>query len=356
MFDLATCRQTIVVASGAEPPVRFSPDGQWLAFGDGQLVPAAGGAVTQPFGSSVQTWEWSAAGEVLGGVTEAGGVVFTTPGGEPQPLLPDGSGVRHLVFAADGSRLAVDRAGAGIQVVDVNSGQALTVFHQPDPALTPEVAGWSPDAQWVLYWRGPVGKEARPLDAAPTDGGPWVNLSDPMPPYTDLISTCGDFVALSVGPGQGMSEGKQILLTGAPEWSFHNLTHDYTRSWFWPACSTDGRWVAVVATPNRAESSNSTAPRALWVLASDGSSRTRVIPGGEDAPEFPRWSRDGQAILVILRSGTEWSSPGSLFLVQIEPSSGKIVSTMGPIGDLGSAPGEGGRQGWAAVTDWYQPA
>jgi hypothetical protein len=356
VFDLGTCRQSVVVASGAEPPVRFSPDGRWIAFGDGQVVPAAGGVVTQPFGSSVQAWEWSAAGDVLGGVTEEGGVVIASPGGEPQTLLPDGSGVGHLAFATDGSRLAVDRAEAGIQVLDLNTGQALTVFHQPDPARTPQVAGWSPDAQWVLYWRGPVGKEARPLDAVPSGGGAWVNLSDPMLPYRDLISSCGDVMALSVGPGLAMSQDKQILLTGPPEWVFHNLTHDYSRSWFWPDCSADGRWVAAVATPNREESSESTAPRALWVLASDGSARRRVIPGGEDAPEFPRWSRDGQAILVVLRSGTDWSSPGALFLLQIEPSSGQMVSTVGPIADLGSAPGDGGRQGWAAVTDWYQPA
>ena len=183
-----------------------------------------------------------------------------------------------------------------------------------------------------------------------------MNVSDPMLPYRDLISSCGDSVAISVGSGQAVSQGKQIVLTGAPEWLFHNLTHDYTRSWFWPACSADGRWVAAVATPNREESSDFTAPRALWVLASDGSARTRVIPGGEAAPEFPRWSRDGQAILVVLRSETTWSSPGTLFLVQIEPSSGEMVKTVGPIADLGSAPGAGGRQGWAAVTDWYQPA
>src|SRR6266508_6087081 len=43
VIDLGTCRQTILVRTGAGPPVRFSPDGRWLAFRDGEVVPSAGG-------------------------------------------------------------------------------------------------------------------------------------------------------------------------------------------------------------------------------------------------------------------------------------------------------------------------
>src|SRR6266516_354666 len=32
VLHLGSCRQAVLVASGAEPPVRFSPDGRWLAF------------------------------------------------------------------------------------------------------------------------------------------------------------------------------------------------------------------------------------------------------------------------------------------------------------------------------------
>ena len=35
------------------------------------------------------------------------------------------------------------------------------------PKLTPEVAGWTPDGRWILYWRGPVSKNGGPLDAVP---------------------------------------------------------------------------------------------------------------------------------------------------------------------------------------------
>jgi dipeptidyl aminopeptidase/acylaminoacyl peptidase len=356
VVDLGTCRQQALVASGAAPPVRFSPDGKWLAFGDGRLVSAAGGAVTRPFGSTVQAWAWSPAADVLAGVTAETGVLTVRPGGRAETLLPEGSGVGHLAFSPDGARLAVDRIATGVQVVDVSGGRARMVFYEPDPTRAPQVAGWSPDGRWVLYWRGRVEEKPVPLDAVPARGGPWVNLFDPVLPYRDFLSACGDRVAMSGGAGPAVSVGKQILLTGAPEWQFHNLTHDYTRSWVWPACSPDGRWVAAVATPNHAEEAGFAAARALWMIAADGSSRQRVIAGGKGAPEYPRWSRDGRALLVVSRSGSQWSSPGSLFLIQVDPDSGRLVRRVGPIADLGAAEGPGGHQEWAAITDWYRPA
>jgi hypothetical protein len=355
VLDLGTCRRAVLVASGAGPPVRFSPDGRWLAFGDGRVVPAAGGRVTRPLGSSVQTWEWSPTEVLLAGVTRETGVLLAGPGGRARSLLPAGSGVGHLAFAPDGKRLAVDRLGVGIQVVDAATGRSATVFHQANPGQAPQVAGWSPDGGWVLFWRSRAEKGAVPLDAVPAGGGDWVNVFDPVLPYGDFLSRCGRRVAVTAGPGQVVSAGKQIVLTGSPTWRFRDLTRDYTRSWIWPACSPDGRWVAAVATPNHEESAGLAGARALWLLASDGSSRRRLIAGGETAPELPRWSSDGRVLLVVLRSGTRWSSPGSLFLVQVDRKSGRMLRRVGPVAELGPAEGPGGHQEWAAVTDWHRP-
>ncbi len=354
VIDLGSCRQTLV-STGAAPPVRFSHDGRWMAFGDGEVVPSAGGEVREPFGSPVKTWEWSPTADVLAGVTARGGVLIAGTEHGATALLPAGSSVGHLAFSPDGRRLAVDRAGQGIQVLDVATGQARTVFRQADAARVPEVAGWSKDGRWILYWRGPVGKKGGPLDAVPSPGGPWVNVFEPVLPYRDFLSSCGSRIALSAGAGQEVSTGKQIVLTGPPDWAFHDLTDDFGRSWFWPACSPDGRWVAATDTYNQKESANQTIPRALWLLASDGSSRRLLVPGTNGALEFPRWSSDGTVILVVLRTGNRWSSPGSLLLVRVNPGSGRLVKLVGPIGDLGSAPGPGGHQLWSAISDWYRP-
>jgi hypothetical protein len=354
VIDLGTCRQTTVVGTGAGPPVRFSADGRWVAFGGGEVVPSAGGDVQRPFGSPVRTWEWSPTAEVLAGVTETGGVLIAGPGRGANALLPGDSRVGHLAFSPDGRRLAIDRVGRGIQVLDVATGQARTVFPQPDAVRVPEVAGWSKDGRWILYWRGPVGKQGGPLDAVPSSGGPWVNVFDPVLPYRDFLSSCGSRIALSAGAGGEVSTGKQVVLTGPPDWAFHDLTDDFSRSWFWPACSPDGRWVAVTDTYNQKESANQTVSRALWLFASDGSSRRLLVPGTNGALELPRWSSDGSVILVVLRSGSRWSSPGSLLLVRVNPKSGRLLKLVGPIGDLGSAPGPGGHQLWSAISDWHR--
>jgi hypothetical protein len=96
-------------------------------------------------------------------------------------------------------------------------------------------------------------------------------------------------------------------------------------------------------------------PLRLWLLTADGSSRRLLVPGTNGALEFPRWSSDGSVILVILRFGSRWSSPESLLLVRVDPSSGRLVKLVGPIGDLESAPGPGGHQQWSAISDWYRP-
>lgn len=309
----------------------------------------------RPFGPPVKSWEWSPATDDLAGMTAAGGVLITGPDRAPHALLPEGSGVGHMAFSPDGRSLAVDRKGRGIQVLDVATGKARTVLPEPDPTRAPEVAGWSPDGRWILYWRAPVGREGGPLDAVPSTGGPWVNVFEPVLPYRDFVSSCGSGVALSAGGGLNVTVGKQIVLSRPPDWAFHDLTDDFSRSWFWPDCSPDGRWVAATDSYNQPESANHTIPRALWLLASDGSSRRLLVPGTKGALEFPRWSSDGTVIVVVRRSGNQWSSPGSLLLVRVKPSSGRLVRLVGPLADLGSAPGPGGHQGWSEITDWYRP-
>ncbi|MDP9329079.1 MAG: lactonase family protein [Actinomycetota bacterium] len=351
--ELGSCRQTVLMGSDAAPPVRFSHDGQWVALGDGQVLPAAGGSAVQPLGS-VRSWEWSPTDDVLAAVTATGGVTIGGPGLAINELLPEGSGVGHLAFSPNGRYLAVDVRRVGVQVLAVATGKAETVFHETDPARVPEVAGWTPDARWVLYWRGPVGEDG-PIDAAPASGGDWVNVFDPVLPYRDFLSACGSSIALVAGSGLDVSTGKQILLSGPPDWNFHDLTNDFSRSWIWPACSPNGRWLAASDTFSQSETANDTIPRALWLLATDGSSRRLLISGGKGAIEFPRWSSDGTVILVVRRSGNRWASNGSLLLAQIDPGSGKLVKLVGPIADLGSAPGPGGHQLWSEISDWYRP-
>ena len=355
LLDLDTCEQRTLVAVGAAPPVRFSGDGQWIAYGDGAIVPAAGGQTLSPLGQ-VDNWRWSPTEDVLAGVTVKGGVVIGGPDVEQRSLLDDGSKVEHVAFSPDGATLGVDIGGDRVAVVDATDGAMTTIYRvSSGTKAPPRVTGWSPDGRWVLFFSRFAGSPSVPLNTAPAEGGDWVNVFDPVLPYDDFLSWCGRDLALSGGGEQTPSEGNQILMSGPPDWRFENLSDDFSRSWIWPSCSPDGSWIAATATPSHTESPPGRGIRALWVLSTDGKHRARVTGVGNDAYELPRWSADGRFLLVV-RRGLEPDSPGSLLLYRFDPKTGKTKRAPGPVARIGVAPGEDGHTDWSSTSDWYRPS
>jgi len=353
VLDLDSCKQRTLMQTGAAPPVHFSHDGRWIAFGEGTIVRAAGGAVQNPLGR-LSTWQWSPTTNLLAGVTPGRGVALGGPAEAPRMLLPDGTEARHLAFSPNGRSLAIDVAGGRVEVVDVADGSAITIYEvTPGTKAPPEVAAWSPDGRWVLFFSRFPGKQGVPLNAAPAEGGAWANVFDPVLPYRDFLSWCGDQLVLSGGADKVPSEGNQILLSGPPRWRFHNLSDDFARSWIWPTCSPNGRWVAATATPNRPETPPGHGPRSMWLLTTDGTRRAQLTRAAKTAYDLPRWSEDGRFLLVVRRD-TEADSPAVLLLIPIDPSSGKTGRAVGPVARLGPAPGEE-HGDWSLVSDWYRP-
>jgi len=337
------------------PPVRFSYDGRWVAFGNGAIVSARGGDVVSPLGE-VSAWQWSPSSDVLAGVTPGGGVILGGPAARTRVLLPDGSGAEHVSMSPNGRRLAVDVGGDRVEVVDIPGGRAVTIYQvSPGTKAPPEVAGWSPDGRWVLFFSRFAGRFGIPLNAAPAGGGDWVNVFDPVLPYRDFLSPCGKDLALAGGAEKEPSVGNQILLSGPPTWRFHNLSADFSRSWIWPTCSPNGRWVAVTAGPSRRQRPLGRGVRALWLLSTDGARRMRISGAAKAAYELPRWSADGRFLLVV-RRGVEPASTGVLLLIPIDPSSGRAKKPVGPLARLGPAPGQRGHGDWSEMSDWYRPA
>jgi Tol biopolymer transport system component len=354
LADLDTCKERTLVQAGAAPPVRFSHDGRWVAFGQGSIVSARGGPAASPLGR-VSEWRWSPTNDVLAGVTRAGGVVLGGPTRSSRTLVPDGSGAGSVAFSPNGRSLAVAVDEDRVQVLDVAGGAATTIYRvTPGTKAPPQVAGWSADGRWVLFFSRFANRAGVPLNAAPTVGGVWANVFDPLLPYDDFLSWCGKRLVLSGGAKQLPSEGNQILVTGPPSWQFHDLSADFSRSWIWPACSPDGRWIAATAMSNGPESPPGDGVRSLWLLSTDGKRRARLTDTTGAAYEVPRWSADGRFILIVSR-GLEPSSPGVLVLLRIDPSSGKARRVPGAVAHLGPAPGTRGHTDWSDVSDWYRP-
>jgi dipeptidyl aminopeptidase/acylaminoacyl peptidase len=354
LLDLDTCDERVLVQTGADPPVRFSHDGAWVAFGDGAIVPAEGGDVQRPLGS-MTAWDWSPTEDALAGATADGALVIGGPGQEPRELLPARSDAGSLAFGPDGRSLAVDLGGDRVVVVEAADGVSRTIYEvSPGTDAPPRVTGWSPDGRWVLFFSRFAGRAGVPLNAVPADGGDWVNVFDPVLPYDDFLSWCGRRRLVLAGGGeQTPSVGNQVLLSGPSAWRYRNLSQDFSRSWIWPACSPDGAWIAATVTPSRTEDPPGKGIRTLWLLAADGSSRRRLTGTANAAFETPRWSADGRFLLVV-RRGVEPTDPGNLVLFRFDPSTGDTTRAEEPLATLGPAPGQDGHADWSNVLDWYR--
>jgi dipeptidyl aminopeptidase/acylaminoacyl peptidase len=357
VVNLPTCRQKVLAPTGAETPVRFSADGRWVAYGGLSYVRSTGGKPVT-IASGTHSWAWSPHGARLAFITKNGGVSVAQPGGKTQAIFAPSAGkAGHVLWSPDGTVVAIDLPGR-IATVDVHTFVTHTVYQTSGPS--PEIAAWTPDSKWILFWSRPLTKDARKqggraLNTIPAGGGDWRNVWDSMLPYRDLLSPCGRDVVISGGGRPELSDGKQVLRTGPPDWRFHNLTNDYIRSWAWPACSPDARWLAATSMANGQESKFSSSIRALWVIRTDTGRRTKIEPSGFGAYETARWARDGKTLLVVFRSQNDWTAPGTLALIEVDPATGKDLQVADLGIDVGSAPGVGGHQRWSEVTDWYRP-
>jgi Tol biopolymer transport system component len=348
LLDLDHCTHRTLVGNGATPPVRFSFDGEWVGFGDGSVVPMEGGPIRHPAGH-LTSWQWSPKEDVLAGVTTDGGVVVGGPDQPTRPLL--GKGASDLAFAGDGTQVAVARSRA-VAIAPVSGGRAEKLLETSGP-VSPAAAGWSRDGRWVLFWALTPGGHGVPLNAAPVVGGGYTNVFDPVLPYADFLSWCGQAVVVSGGGERFPSEGQQILISEPPGWTTRNLSRDFRSSWVSPACSPDGEWVAASATPNGPERPPGYGTSSLWLISRDGEPRVRLAREVHFAYETPRWSSDGRFVMVI-RRGLSPTSSGSVQLIRIDRKTGKPVKTIGSIAELGPAPGSRGHTDWTAISDWYR--
>ncbi len=379
VVDLATRRDRVLVAKGgsqlADGPVRWSPDGRWIAYGNAIVVPAGGGFPCRPLGGDVVSWTWSPTSEVMAGMTHKGGLVVGGPGMSLRQLRPSGWGAPgfRLVFDPTGRFLAVGRflygPGSGVKdegvwVLDVQSGQAREIYRTPKGQdATPIVEGWSPEGRWVLFWSDPLessslAQDGLQLEAVSASGGPAVEIAKPVLTYDDFLSWCGDRLVVAVGGYRDVTQGKGLVVASPPDWQPTDLSKDNALSWIWPACSPDGQWVAATAGhPLTGNMRYGSEYRTIWLLSTSGSTRADLVGTGRGrwANEFSRWSADGRSILFVRRV-VGFGKPASLYLARLDPLTGRLLSVDGPIADLGGSHTYYGYYAWSLLTDWLRPA
>jgi Tol biopolymer transport system component len=223
----------------------------------------------------------------------------------------------------------------------------------------PIVAGWSPDANWTLWWKdvgfsSSIAADGLELLATSTDGTTR-RIVSPVLVHQDFLTWCGDRLVVAAGGFRDVRSGKRLFVASPPNWQASTSPNDRPPNWIWPSCSPDGRRVAATAgipPPSQQQ-------RTIWLEAPSGSGRYQLFPSSRSrADDLPRWSRDGGSILFV-RLTLKRRPSAALFFASVDPTSGSPLGVAGPIANLGSyIKGYDlgyGYYSWSEGTDWFQP-
>lgn len=373
VLDLPDCRVHVLVPHGyaPSPPLRFSADGRYLAYGDGAIIAARGHPPPEyPLGK-VATWAWSPHGAELAAVTDKGGVELWRPGHRPRQLLPDGwaaggplnLAAARVVFSPNGGQLALARttdsgAARELWLLDLRTGRRL-LLHRVRRGDCLILARFTPDGRGVLFWPDAVcsvsiAADGLPLDTVSSTAGPPSTLVKVMLTYPDFLAPCRTRLIATVGMWRETNTGKSLSQLSPPTYRAASLALSSKESWVDPSCSNNGA-IAVAAGPASQNPASGLEHRAIWLIPAVGQPPVRLTTPGPRrvSDELPRISQNGRYILFIRgRSNNNAIQHGKLELLALH-AHGR-ARLIGPIAQLGQArTGYYDYYPWYDQTDWH---
>jgi hypothetical protein len=360
--DLDRCRTRTLVAHTASPPVRFSPDGRYVAFSHAEVADLAGHSLQRPLGAGVVQWAW-APGDVLVGVTGSGALVAGRPGARPRRLLPVGWGALGVVVSPDGRDAAVARASqpghrvAAIWTIDVRTGRRQRIYRAAGRTFL-QVAGYAPGGRGVLLFAEPQASGSLAADGAKLEAingaeASPVTLSALMLPYRDWVRPCGARHVVYVdGGGRQATMDKRLEWAQLPGGTASPLTPD-GRSFVAPDCAAapgrpEAMRIAAASSPSRAWRYGHE-HRAIAVLSlNNGQLQRDTSPPRGFSDEDPTWL-GGNRWLAFVRMGasTHGTRPGRLYVLDT-----RRQHLIGPILPVGASSSYYGHYRWRQRIDF----
>jgi hypothetical protein len=384
---LANCRVRTLVRSGVTPPLRWSADGRYLAYGSGSVVSAAGGRPSRPlgplaagWGSGSPGWVWSPAGHRLAGVTTKSGVAIGGPGQEARMLWRQHWGATSIAWSPNGRTLAVSRSlylhapapyHQEIWLLTLATSTPRLLWHLDKPAPAPPwLSGFSPDGRWLLSWEdtgnsASIAADGVPLVLIPTGGGRPVRLG-PELMYGDFVSWCGRHTLVYVRDhgGREVSDGDRITVTQPPGWPTSTPADSGSGkrlSYISSVCGTVGGEFTEIAAagPDSRDTPFGHEHRSILRLSAGG--KWTPLESGPPrgwSDELPMLSGDRRWIAFVRTSEKGLGTTARLYLLKLGAHFDGHARRIGPIAELsGSASQYGnnyyGHYGWASLVAWY---
>lgn len=361
VVDVASGDDSILVQGGPgfgegffSDEVRISPDGQWVSFGGGLMVPTAGGDLCAPLGVGLHDLQWTPDGRAV--ALSDGSLIVGGPGREPIPIAPEFDGTRYegyafesFVLSPDGERAAVAAVGknqADLWVVDFRTMPEVVRFSvSAEEFGGVSVAGWDPDGRWVLFWNTYPDSESLNADGSPLRAvnlatGEVTTITDYMVSERDQMAWCGDRLVFTDGIGRLVQDKKVIAEAQPPSWDKGVLRAAEGVSYVDPACDGPGRNLAAIETATAGSSVSS-----LLRWTDGGGELDGLLPPSGRGFLHPQLSQDGTTVVAELT--TDKTGVANEVVV----IDGEGMRTLGILGAQSSFPLMGGSPTW----DWHHP-
>ena len=364
VVDVATGEDSILVQGGPgfgegffAGEVKISPDGQWVSFGEGLMVPTAGGEVCAPLGEGVQDLQWTANGHVV--ALGNGTLIQGGPGYETDPFRFEGQlpEFRSMVLQPFTERVAVAAFkgdSTSIWTIDLTSDEVARFQQVSSYGLAEiEIAGWDPEGRWVLYWTKFPNSESldadgSPLSALELETEKVVTVTEAMISERDQMTWCAGRLVFSDGGGRYSQDGgKVITATEPPVWDRDGLHPSvFPGSYVDPACDETGNHLAATRAFTDGDGLSSLI---LWVEGT--TEQTEIRPSVQLGPItgyiHPELSNDGSTVVVEGMAPVMGDGDGANELLVL---SGDERRTLGILGSGSSFIQVGGSPSW----DWHR--